>query len=405
MLSMKEFGELIATKRKEFGYTQEAFASKLGITPQAVSKWENGIGYPDITLFPAIADVFEMSIDELFGRETHTPVATIDNDEVLQGEVVEEETVTEESSEENKSQKSKGNFFRHFKIGGAKISISYRNDDGDNGEEASKHGELEAFDSVDMELHGACDVDIIQSDAFEYEASGSENFLKSLKIVSENGTLKVVTEKYNSFGVFNENNELKIYTALDSGKRLNARMFGSGDVEIGHHFEDATINIHGSGDIKGESFGNINATVSGSGDIDFATANTADIKVSGSGDVNIGVINKSINASISGSGDIDIDKANDATIGLSGSGDASIGEISGYLVASMSGSGDVTASGSVDSLKIVASGSCDFDGSDLTTVDADITATGPCDIEIDRIIGKSIEKIDRIAELRVNQRG
>lgn len=42
MLSMKEFGELIATKRKEFGYTQETFAGKLGITPQAVSKWENG---------------------------------------------------------------------------------------------------------------------------------------------------------------------------------------------------------------------------------------------------------------------------------------------------------------------------------------------------------------------------
>lgn len=403
MLSMKEFGELIATKRKELGYTQEAFAGKLGITPQAVSKWENGIGYPDITLFPAIADVFGMSIDELFGREP--VVKDAPQDDVLQGEVVEEEDITENDNEEEKSGKEKNNFFKHFKVGRAKISIRYQNNDDDNGEEASKHGELEAFDSIDMELHGACDVEIIQSDAFEYEASGSERFLKSLKIISENGTLKVVTEKYNTFGIFNENNELRIYTALDSGKRLNARMFGSGNVEIGHHFDDATISIHGSGDINGESFGNISATVSGSGDIDFASANTADIKVSGSGDVNIGVINKSINASISGSGGIDIDMANDATIGLSGSGDACIGEISGYLVASMSGSGDVTARGSVESLKIVASGSCDFDGSDLTTVDADITATGPCDIEIDRIIGKSVEKIDRIAELRVNQRG
>lgn len=43
MLSMREFGELIATKRKEFGYTQETFAGKLEITPQAVSKWENGV--------------------------------------------------------------------------------------------------------------------------------------------------------------------------------------------------------------------------------------------------------------------------------------------------------------------------------------------------------------------------
>lgn len=52
--------------RKQNGLTQEDFAQKLGVTPQAVSKWENGKTSPDILLLPTIADVFACSIDELF---------------------------------------------------------------------------------------------------------------------------------------------------------------------------------------------------------------------------------------------------------------------------------------------------------------------------------------------------
>ena len=59
MLNMKEFGSLISVNRKKANLTQEAFAAKLGITPQAVSKWENGVGYPDITLVPAISDILK----------------------------------------------------------------------------------------------------------------------------------------------------------------------------------------------------------------------------------------------------------------------------------------------------------------------------------------------------------
>ena len=66
MRDMKEFGQLITKKRKQAGLTQNQFAEKLGITPQAVSKWENGVGYPDVTLFPMIAEILGMSIEELF---------------------------------------------------------------------------------------------------------------------------------------------------------------------------------------------------------------------------------------------------------------------------------------------------------------------------------------------------
>lgn len=59
--------EKIIDLRKKSGFTQEALAEKLGITFQAVSKWENGLSCPDIALLPVIAEIFQVSIDELFG--------------------------------------------------------------------------------------------------------------------------------------------------------------------------------------------------------------------------------------------------------------------------------------------------------------------------------------------------
>ena len=70
MAGIENFGTVVLEARRRAGLTQEAFAGKLGITPQAVSKWENGLGYPDVTLFPEIAEILNIPIGRLFGIES-----------------------------------------------------------------------------------------------------------------------------------------------------------------------------------------------------------------------------------------------------------------------------------------------------------------------------------------------
>ena len=63
----KNLGTNIKTLRKQMNITQEQLAQALNVSSQAVSKWKTHISYPDITLLPAIADFFGVSIDFLFG--------------------------------------------------------------------------------------------------------------------------------------------------------------------------------------------------------------------------------------------------------------------------------------------------------------------------------------------------
>lgn len=58
-------GARITQKRKELNFTQEELAEKLGVSAQAVSKWENDLSCPDITLLPTLANVLGITVDEL----------------------------------------------------------------------------------------------------------------------------------------------------------------------------------------------------------------------------------------------------------------------------------------------------------------------------------------------------
>ena len=63
-------GTVIACHRKNRNITQESLAQQLGVTNQAVSKWESEQCCPDVILLPRLADIFQISMDELFERTT-----------------------------------------------------------------------------------------------------------------------------------------------------------------------------------------------------------------------------------------------------------------------------------------------------------------------------------------------
>lgn len=72
-------GKRIAANRKRLGLTQDALAEKLGVTAQAVSKWENDQSCPDITMLPKLADIFDTSTDILLGVPQKVPSVTEDS--------------------------------------------------------------------------------------------------------------------------------------------------------------------------------------------------------------------------------------------------------------------------------------------------------------------------------------
>jgi len=71
---MKTIGQNIAGYRKEKGITQETLAEICSVTPQAVSKWENDVSYPDITLLKPLARAFGVSVDETKVTDVNMPV-------------------------------------------------------------------------------------------------------------------------------------------------------------------------------------------------------------------------------------------------------------------------------------------------------------------------------------------
>ncbi len=77
-MDAKSIGALIVKLRKKQGLTQIELAKRLNISDKAVSRWENGLGFPEVTLFPILADLFGVTVDYLMtGKRKGITIAEI----------------------------------------------------------------------------------------------------------------------------------------------------------------------------------------------------------------------------------------------------------------------------------------------------------------------------------------
>ena len=102
-MNNKTIGDRIKFHRKRLGMTQEQLAERMGVSAQAVSKWENNLSCPDISVLPELAEIFDISVDELLGKDTASGTAP-----VREAEPIDEEEEENEAKFEWRIERKKG---------------------------------------------------------------------------------------------------------------------------------------------------------------------------------------------------------------------------------------------------------------------------------------------------------
>ena len=140
--SSETLGRRIARLRLAKTATQERLANELNVSPQAVSKWENDINYPDISLLPDLARFLGVSVDELLSganastqesgaaQESTAEVVLVDSDKP-------EEIVKEPAEQENEDVATQSSGFSFGKLFG-KSMVKVEKNDGDDDDDDNK---------------------------------------------------------------------------------------------------------------------------------------------------------------------------------------------------------------------------------------------------------------------------
>ncbi len=424
---MKNFAYIISTKRKELGLTQEELAGKLGITPQAVSKWENGIGLPDVTLFPLIAKTLGVSTDTLFGIEKEAisndiPEFQTDfNGLPFIGSVVGNACYSNKTLDHVEEHLF---FFTDGSVadlssgdvtncGKGEIRITDAEMVGYSPRQTSTtvsaiKKDLERFSSLSVNLSYPCDFQLLCGDRFFLEADGAAEFLQAIETAFTEHTLTLkVAQKNNRSNINKGQNTLVLTVAFTQGERLSLNVNGSTDAVIEPDFKEMNLVINGSGTVKGKNSDKLTAKINGSGDISAEQTKLAKLMINGSGDINVKRATESTLANINGSGDICLEEAANAELRVIGSGDIDIKKISGDLSLDILGSGDLSVGGEAKHLKCKVFGSGDVHGKKLTveTAEISIPSNSSGEVTIGHIKASSKENISKTATLYVLKRG
>lgn len=403
MYDMDGFGALVAAERKKKGMTQDELAARLSITPQAVSKWENGIGYPDVTLFPKLAEALGLPVERLFGKTEASPPAvspafphSFDGLALIgsegytvcysdktpdrsDGTLI---TFTDGSTADLSTKTAVNVGPGEIRIFEAESTMTYGIDEGITSYDES----FGDFRELAVSTGFPCEVRVESGSAGRVTATGGAVFISLIEAAEENGRLTVKVKSQNNYMSPVNSCKLMICVPFTTGDCLDASLNATGSIKVMPDFKTQKLRINGSGSISVSNAGASDAAINGSGAIAIKEAGRASL-------------------GINGSGTIECRKAVDTTLKINGSGCVAIRRVSGSLELKINGSGSISCAGETDTLKVGISGSGDLSAEKLTVGDSDIRCSGACDVTIGRIKGRSVEKLGRNGKLRVLRRG
>ncbi|MBF0991421.1 MAG: helix-turn-helix transcriptional regulator, partial [Atopobium sp.] len=143
--SSETLGRRIARLRLAKTATQERLAKELNVSPQAVSKWENDINYPDISLLPDLARFLGVSVDELLsGADASAQESTSVQESTAEVVSVKSEKpaeiVEEPAEQENEGVATQSSSFSFGKFFGKSMVKVEKKDDDDNDDNTKKKG-------------------------------------------------------------------------------------------------------------------------------------------------------------------------------------------------------------------------------------------------------------------------
>ena len=251
-ISKKIISQQISKLRKEKELTQEELANKLCITAQAVSKWERGVGLPDPTLLPSIAQALGVSVGALFGEVTDKAPLLPEKHDGLplvakNGDVCcysDKKVLSANDAEITFADGSRAEFTSRYVINRGCGEIRFYELDLVQWKIDEKVTSLEkrfsGFESLYLSCSIPCTARILLTDgSFEgIKASGSAVFISLIDAAISGSTLEVRIKSLNS-GISHEDkqkNKLDVYIPTACNKSANLKISGSANISANTDF-------------------------------------------------------------------------------------------------------------------------------------------------------------------------
>lgn len=406
MSSMDQFGQRIQALRKARGMTQEELASRLGLSAQAVSKWEMGLSYPDITLLPTLADIFSVSMNHLFGTEDRDSPVLAALPGTLEGLPLVHQHRNIGCYAGKAVLRTDGSSVRFADGSIAELSnrlitnrgpgdirlLSLEEAEHLSGTEVAAASQAYAFgptDALRVQVW-ANDTEVARSpdDKTRVTVTGHPRFLRQLTAAVEEGALVIRFRKAEEDRPCGRDNRVRIEVPYARGRLLEVSVIGSGDLACPLPFAEGSLTVNGSGNLHAGDMDRLVAQINGSGSVHAGSAQAATLSINGSGDIR-GKQAASLSAQINGSGNIALE---------------AIG--GGEVTARIGGSGSIALrSGTCTRLDFRSQGHGSLRAKGVTAQTASIILDNSGEAVLGRVLEASTEQAKKSGKITILARG